>query len=77
MRNVQRSAILVATVALTTGIMGCAGPYRTAGGAAVGGATGVVGGALLAGPVGAVAGGAAGAATGAALLAPSEERLRY
>jgi hypothetical protein len=37
---------------------------------------GVLGGALLAGPVGAVAGGAAGAATGAALVTPSEERLR-
>jgi hypothetical protein len=76
MRNVRGLLILVAAVALTTGIKGCAGPYRTAGGAAVGGAAGVVGGALLAGPVGAVAGGAAGAATGAALLAPSEEQLR-
>jgi hypothetical protein len=63
---------------LATGALGCSPSptYRTAGGAAVGGAAGVLGGALLAGPVGAVAGGAAGAATGAALVAPSEERLR-
>jgi hypothetical protein len=63
-------------VALTTGMMGCSGPYRTAGGAALGGTAGVLGGALIAGPVGAVAGGAAGAATGAALSAPREEYLR-
>jgi hypothetical protein len=63
-------------VALTTGIMGCSGPYRTAGGAAVGGAAGVVGGAFMAGPIGAVAGGAAGAATGAALSARREDHLR-
>jgi hypothetical protein len=70
--------ILVAVVALTAGLLGCAGSYRTAGGAAVGGAAGVVGGGLLAGPIGAIAGGAAGAATGAALSAPAprEEYLR-
>ena len=73
MRNVRGLLILVA---LTTGTVGCSAPYRTAGGAAVGGAAGVLGGALLAGPVGAVAGGAAGAATGAALAAPREDQLR-
>ena len=74
----MRIMTFVAVVALTTGALGCSPSptYRTAGGAAVGGAAGVLGGALLAGPVGAVAGGAAGAATGAALVAPSEERLR-
>jgi hypothetical protein len=74
----MRFATFVAVVALTSGTLGCSPSptYRTAGGAAVGGAAGVLGGALLAGPVGAVAGGAAGAATGAALVAPSEERLR-
>jgi hypothetical protein len=75
MRKGRALVVIVATVALTTGTVGCGG-YRTAGGAAVGGAAGVVGGALLAGPVGAVAGGAAGAATGAALSAPNEEQLR-
>jgi hypothetical protein len=63
MRTVRGFFIIVA---LTTGMMGCSGPYRTAGGAAVGGA----------GPVGAVAGGAAGAATGAALSARREDQLR-
>ena len=74
----MRIVTFVAIVALTTGALGCSFPptYRTAGGAAVGGAAGVVGGALIAGPIGAVAGGAAGAATGAALLAPGEEQLR-
>jgi hypothetical protein len=68
----------VAVVALTTGVLGCSPSptYRTAGGAAVGGAAGVLGGVVVAGPVGAVVGGAAGAATGAALLAPREEQLR-
>ena len=62
----MRIVTFVAVVALTTGALGCASPdYRTAGGAAVGGAAGVVGGALIAGPVGAVAGGAAGAGVGA------------
>ena len=74
----MRTVTVVAMVALTTGVLGCSPTptYRTAGGAAVGGAAGVVGGALMAGPVGAVVGGAAGAATGAALSAPREERLR-
>ena len=74
----MRIVTFVAVVALTTGALGCGvePTYRTAGGAAVGGAAGVVGGALIAGPVGAVVGGAAGAATGAALLAPGEEQLR-
>ena len=65
----MRIMTFVAIVALTTGVLGCsASPnYRTAGGAAVGGAAGVVGGALIAGPVGAVVGGATGAATGATL----------
>ena len=74
----MRIVTFVAVVALTTGALGCSPTptYKTAGGAAVGGAAGVVGGALVAGPVGAVVGGAAGAATGAALVAPSEERLR-
>jgi hypothetical protein len=68
----------VAVVALTTGALGCSPSptYRTAGAAALGGTAGVLGGALIAGPVGAVAGGAAGAATGAALVAPREEKLR-
>jgi osmotically inducible lipoprotein OsmB len=61
---------------LTAGTLGCSPSYRTAGGAAVGGAAGVVGGAFIAGPIGAVAGGAAGAATGAALSTPREEQLR-
>ena len=71
-----RIMTFAAVVALTTGALGCSPTptYRTAGGAAVGGAAGVVGGALIAGPVGAVAGGAAGAATGAALLAPEQLR---
>ena len=72
----MRIVTFVAVVALTTGALGCAPTYRTAGGAAVGGAAGVVGGALMAGPVGAVVGGAAGAATGAALSAPGEGQLR-
>ena len=74
----MRFTTFVAVVALATGALGSSPSptYRPAGGAAVGGAAGVLGGALLAGPVGAVAGGAAGAATGAALVAPSEERLR-
>ena len=74
----MRIRTFVAVVALTTGALGCSPTptYRTAGGAAVGGAAGVVGGALIAGPVGAVAGGAAGAATGAALLSPRDEQLR-
>jgi hypothetical protein len=74
----MRFTTFVAVVALATGELGCSPSptYRTVGGAAVGGAAGVLGGALLAGPVGAVAGGAAGAATGAALAAPGEERLR-
>ena len=74
----MRTVTVVAMVARTTGVLGCSPTptYRTAGGAAVGGAAGVVGGALMAGPVGAVVGGAAGAATGAALSAPREERLR-
>ena len=67
---------LVAVVAPTAGIPGCTPTQRTVGGAAVGGAAGVVGGAFIAGPIGAVAGGAAGAATGAAVLAPGEEQLR-
>jgi hypothetical protein len=68
----------VAVVALTTGALGCSPSptYRTAGGAALGGTAGVLGGALIAGPVGAVVGGATGAATGAALATPNEERLR-
>jgi osmotically inducible lipoprotein OsmB len=73
----MRDVIYVVVIAvLTAGVLGCTPTYRTAGGAAVGGAAGVVGGAFLAGPIGAVAGGAAGAATGAALLAPNEEQLR-
>ena len=74
----MRIMTFVAVAALTVGALGCSPTptYRVAGGAAVGGAAGVVGGALIAGPVGAVAGGAAGAATGAALEAPNEERLR-
>ena len=74
----MRIMTFVAVVALTTGALGCSPTptYRTAGGAAVGGAAGVVGGALIAGPIGAVAGGAAGAATGAALLSPRDEQLR-
>jgi hypothetical protein len=72
MRDVQKLALIIATVALT----GCTYTQRTVGGAAVGGAAGVVGGALLAGPIGAVAGGATGAATGAALSTPNEPRLR-
>jgi hypothetical protein len=73
----MRFTTFVAVVALATGTLGCSPSptYRTAGGAAVGGAAGVLGGALLAGPVGAVAGRAVGAATGAALVAPREERL--
>ena len=72
----MRFATFVSVVALAVGALGCSPTYRTAGGAAVGGAAGIVGGALVAGPIGAVAGGAAGAATGAALEAPNEERLR-
>jgi hypothetical protein len=74
----MRIMTCVAVVALTTGVWGCSPSptYRTAGGAALGGTAGVLGGALIAGPVGAVAGGAAGAATGAALAAPREEYLR-
>jgi hypothetical protein len=74
----MRIVTFVAVVALT-GALGCSSTpptYKTAGGAAVGGAAGVLGGALVAGPVGAVVGGAAGAATGAALVAPSEQPLR-
>jgi hypothetical protein len=78
MCSVRALVTVVATVAMTTGTVGCGGfPYRTAGGAAVGGAAGVLGGALVAGPVGAVVGGAAGAATGAALSTTREEQLRY
>jgi hypothetical protein len=72
---VQYGGIIILEV-LTPGLRGCSGQYRTAGGAALGGTAGVLGGALIAGPVGAVAGGAAGAATGAALSAPREEYLR-
>jgi osmotically inducible lipoprotein OsmB len=74
----MRVMTCVVVAALTTGVLGCSPSptYRTAGAAALGGTAGVLGGALIAGPVGAVAGGAAGAATGAALVAPNEERLR-
>jgi outer membrane lipoprotein SlyB len=51
-------------------------PYRTAGGAALGGAVGGIGGAFIAGPIGAVAGAAAGAATGAVVTTPRNDELR-